>query len=161
MAVDKIKERATAKKWRAANREKIKGYNKKAAAKLPSGYGAAQSRKWRAANPEKKAADFQRYKQTHPNWFKNYMRAWRRKQLVEQPPYEPPAHCEACGDKFEPTPQKRPCLDHCHDTNRFRGWLCSNCNISLGLAGDSPEGVRKLLEYVIRAYAMLDLRLKS
>jgi hypothetical protein len=40
----------------------------------------------------------------------------------------------------------------------FRGWLCSNCNIALGLAGDNPEGVRRLLEYITRAQAMLDLR---
>jgi len=135
--LDKTKERATAKKWRAANKEKVRGYNQKAYAKLPEGYQAAQSRKWRAANPEKKATEFEKYKQKHPNWFK--------KQTTRR--------------TTEPTPQRRPCLDHCHETNRFRGWLCSNCNISLGLAGDSPEGVRKLLDYIVRAYAMLDLRI--
>ena len=68
--LDKTKERATAKKWRAANKEKVRGYNQKAYAKLPEGYQAAQSRKWRAANPEKKATEFEKYKQKHPNWFK-------------------------------------------------------------------------------------------
>jgi len=157
--LDKIKERATAKKWRAANKEKVRKYNQKAYAKLPKGYQAAQSRKWRAANPKKKAAESDRYRRANLEKFKNFTRAWRRKQLVEPPPYESPTHCEACGTAFEPTPQRRHCLDHCHLTNRFRGWLCSNCNIALGLAGDTPEGVRKLLEYIVRAQAMLDLRL--
>jgi hypothetical protein len=157
--ISKEKERAAAKRWRNANKNKIRDYNKRAYAKLPSGYQAAQSRKWRAANPEKKAAETKKYRQANLVKYKNYMRAWRRKQLIEPPPYEPPTHCEACGVEFEPTPQRRHCLDHCHITNRFRGWLCSNCNIALGLAGDTPGGVRKLLEYIVRAQAMLDLQL--
>ncbi len=138
----KIKRREYMRKWYAAH----------------PGYLAERSRKWRAATPEKKRAQTKKYLTSNPDWFKKYMRAWRRKQLIAPPSYEPPGHCESCGIAFEPTPQRRHCLDHCHVTNRFRGWLCSNCNIALGLAGDNPEGVRRLLEYITRAQAMLDLQ---
>jgi Recombination endonuclease VII len=109
-------------------------------------------RKWRARNPDKvKAAnDRQRAK---GDW-SGYVRAWRRKQLVEPPPYEAPSHCEACGRVLI-----KPNLDHCHATNRFRGWLCNPCNAALGLAGDTVEGVTRLLEYITRAQAMLDRKL--
>jgi recombination endonuclease VII len=152
--VNKEKALETARKWRAANKEKVHKYNQKAYTKLPPGYLAAQSRKWRAANPEKKRKEFKDYKERNPTWFKNYMRAWRRKKLTAPPPYEPPSHCEACG-----RPLLKPNLDHCHVTNRFRGWICNPCNAALGLAGDTAEKVRRLLDYIVRAEAMLDAQL--
>lgn len=33
-------------------------------------------------------------------------------------------------------------LDHCHETGRFRGWLCMSCNIRLGKLGDNVASVR-------------------
>ena len=39
-------------------------------------------------------------------------------------------------------------LDHCHDTNTFRGWLCGNCNTGLG--GFKDDSVK-----VLRAYNYL------
>lgn len=40
--------------------------------------------------------------------------------------------------------------DHCHDTNIFRGWLCRDCNLGLGLLGDDKEGVKNALHYLER-----------
>ena len=37
-------------------------------------------------------------------------------------------------------------LDHCHETNVFRGWLCVNCNVGLGRF-DTAELLIKALEY--------------
>ena len=59
--------------------------------------------------------------------------------------------CEICGN---PETQKRNgrvkmlALDHCHNLNVFRGWICSRCNMSLGLCKDSPELLRKMAEYL-------------
>jgi hypothetical protein len=33
-------------------------------------------------------------------------------------------------------------LDHCHETGRFRGWLCQGCNQRLGRLGDNVASVR-------------------
>jgi hypothetical protein len=39
-------------------------------------------------------------------------------------------------------------FDHCHTTGRFRGWLCRNCNVTLGLVGDDPNKLRALADYL-------------
>ena len=152
--LDLEKQRQTVLRWRAANRDKIRKYNAKSYKKRGKADQAARSRKWRAENPDKKRAEFKRYKQKHPEWFTRYMRAWRRKKLVSPPPYEPPSNCEACS-----RPLLKPNLDHCHKTNRFRGWLCNPCNAALGLAGDNAASIKKLLDYIVRAEAMIDAQL--
>lgn len=40
--------------------------------------------------------------------------------------------------------------DHCHATNSFRGWPCNHCNVILGLAGDNPDLLRELADYLER-----------
>lgn len=39
-------------------------------------------------------------------------------------------------------------LDHCHDTEIFRGWLCSNCNTGLGSFKDDVDKVYKAYKYL-------------
>ncbi len=62
---------------------------------------------------------------------------------------EPP-RCECCGD----APSGRYtslCLDHCHETGKFRGYLCFKCNTAIGKLGDDFEGVLNALSYLARA----------
>lgn len=100
----------------------------------------------RKANPEKARAESRR-----SNWKHN---------KLDEPPYSAPDNCEACGKPFA-SMRKAPHYDHCHLTGLFRGWLCNNCNRALGLAGDSPEGVRRLLDYITAAYSKLHTRLET
>lgn len=63
----------------------------------------------------------------------------------EAPPE--PEFCEACG--IPGTSHKYGLyVDHCHKTEKFRGWLCQGCNSALGHVKDKPEVLRKLAEYL-------------
>lgn len=39
------------------------------------------------------------------------------------------------------------CLDHDHESNTFRGWLCHPCNRGLGNLGDSIENLKRAIRY--------------
>jgi hypothetical protein len=39
-------------------------------------------------------------------------------------------------------------LDHCHETETFRGWLCDYCNRGLGAFNDSLERLQNAIEYL-------------
>lgn len=40
-------------------------------------------------------------------------------------------------------------IDHIHGTLHVRGLLCISCNTGLGKLGDSPEGLRRALRYLV------------
>lgn len=48
-----------------------------------------------------------------------------------------PRNCECCGKATELD------LDHCHQTNSFRGFICHSCNKTLGVAGDNYDACLK------------------
>jgi len=62
--------------------------------------------------------------------------------LRESAPYQPIC-CEICGKE-----SKRYDLDHNHKTGKFRGWLCPQCNRSLGHFGDDLEGIMRVVRYL-------------
>jgi hypothetical protein len=39
-------------------------------------------------------------------------------------------------------------VDHDHDTEEFRGWLCHKCNLGLGNLGDDPDRCKRAMEYL-------------
>lgn len=75
---------------------------------------------------------------------------WRLKRRGLPAPSRPmPLVCESCG-RLPNGSGKRLHYDHDHTTNRFRGWLCSSCNTSIGGLGDTQEGLLKALDYLRR-----------
>lgn len=75
---------------------------------------------------------------THANEkAKLYKRAYRqsKKAVLE-------ATCEVCGSS------EKICWDHSHKTGLFRGTLCSNCNVGVGLFRDDPTLLRKAALYL-------------
>ena len=57
--------------------------------------------------------------------------------------------CEICSEKLLNT--KKMHVDHDHNTNKFRGILCDNCNIMLGYARNEPEILEAGAEYIRRS----------
>lgn len=58
--------------------------------------------------------------------------------------------CRVCGlaDRSARATNGLLVVDHCHDSGRVRGLLCSHCNRAIGLLGDSPEILKRAAEYV-------------
>lgn len=56
-------------------------------------------------------------------------------------------NCAVC---LKPPPSGKPFLmwDHDHKTGRLRGFLCSVCNLAVGLAEDSPSILKRMARYL-------------
>lgn len=50
--------------------------------------------------------------------------------------------CEICGGI------SKICFDHDHVSGKFRGWICTRCNLILGHAKDDIELLKKLIKYL-------------
>ena len=66
----------------------------------------------------------------------------RRELRLQRAGRAKPDKCEVCGVREDVV------FDHCHVSNKFRGWLCNGCNTALGYAHDNPDTLRKLAEYL-------------
>lgn len=42
----------------------------------------------------------------------------------------------------------RLCVDHCHDTGKVRGLLCTNCNVAIGLLKDDERLLQRGIDYL-------------
>ena len=56
--------------------------------------------------------------------------------------YLKPDCCDICKKNKKLSP------DHCHKTMRFRGWLCADCNTTLGRMDDNPQLFINAIEYL-------------
>jgi hypothetical protein len=61
---------------------------------------------------------------------------------------EQQGECAICGVS-QAEVNRRFAVDHDHTTGKIRGLLCGNCNKGLGLLGDTAEGVRAALDYLV------------
>ncbi len=55
--------------------------------------------------------------------------------------------CAICGGKRN-GPGTRLHIDHCHDTGRIRGLLCTKCNTAVGLLDNDPERAELVAAYL-------------
>jgi len=55
--------------------------------------------------------------------------------------------CAICGTD-DTGARKAFAVDHCHETNKIRGLLCSNCNTGIGNLRDSIELLERAIEYL-------------
>jgi hypothetical protein len=73
----------------------------------------------------------------------------RKRRGLPEPLRPTPENCECCGKSLEGGVRTH--LDHCHNTKKFRGWLCNTCNLGIGALGDTIEGLERALAYLKRA----------
>lgn len=60
--------------------------------------------------------------------------------------------CAICSDEFKPKRKNMTIhVDHCHETMKVRGLLCSRCNVGIGLLNDSIERLKIAIEYLSNA----------
>lgn len=59
----------------------------------------------------------------------------------ERPPLGTP--CECCGRT-----DRALVFDHNHETLEHRGWLCDNCNRSMGMLGDTIQSLERAILYM-------------
>lgn len=115
---DEAERKAYQKRWREQNKARIK----------------ERMRLYYLDNKEEmKAAQKERYN----------LPADRARRGLPEPTRSAPERCECCGKE-----SNRMALDHCHETNTFRGWLCLRCNTGIGMLGDNLEGIESALTYL-------------
>lgn len=123
--------------WARANPDKVKAIKARHKA---SGKQAETLRR----NRRKYLAQAAAYRSTDAG-----QRAVRKSRGQPEPTRPRPIRCECCG--MSDLVFKKPlCLDHCHATGAFRGWICDDCNLGIGRLGDDIEGVQRALDYLKR-----------
>jgi hypothetical protein len=96
---------------------------------------AAYLRAWRAANEEKVRND--RYQRKYGISLAEFEAMNERQR----------GQCAICGT----TPTRRRLnVDHCHATGEVRGLLCDVCNLVIGQLEDSPEILKRAVEYLAK-----------
>ena len=121
------------KKWYDSNKDKIKGYYQAHKNKIKDYYQAYKNkisevqRKYKENNPEK-------FHKTHT------ISHWKHQGLIDDD-YEKiynkvmnTDYCERCNCKLtggKPPTNTTKCMDHNHETGKFRNVLCLSCNSSL------------------------------
>lgn len=55
--------------------------------------------------------------------------------------------CQICGAKQSELSRVLN-IDHCHETNKIRGFLCGDCNIGLARFKDSRDNLKRAMDYL-------------
>lgn len=73
----------------------------------------------------------------------NYRARYNAPEEVIQKLIENPVgNCEICGTETQLF------VDHCHNTNKYRGLICRNCNLMLGYAKDNINTLLSGVQYL-------------
>lgn len=98
------------------------------------------TRNWEKSNPEKFALQLQRRRWAAIG-IKPTDEMFRRGLITTK--------CEICG-RGPRGRHKQLSIDHCHKTGKFRGFLCSCCNLMLGKLNDDPRLFDSAARYLRR-----------
>jgi hypothetical protein len=89
------------------------------------------AKRMRSLNPEKEKARLKKFSLK------------RQQQRIEEAGRDKPDLCEICC-----TNEFKIVFDHCHNSNRFRGWICDRCNRVLGIVKDNSKLLNDLALYL-------------
>jgi hypothetical protein len=137
MPVNRERQREYGRKYREANREKVN----------------AIAKKCRRAKPEKYRAIKQKWRDNPANKLKTRELALLKKYNMTLANYDALLNgqngvCALCSQP----PNGRPlAVDHCHETGRIRGLLCTRCNNAIGLLGDDVAAMLRVIAYLERS----------
>ena len=56
--------------------------------------------------------------------------------------------CAICGITFGSDNKTRPNVDHCHNSDKVRGFLCFSCNAGIGLLKESETNLQNAISYL-------------
>lgn len=114
---------------------------------------AIRNKAWKARNPQK-LAEYERNRPRKPAHIRRDEQL-RREYGISQIEYDQLVdrqcgRCAICQETPTPTNGKRVALvvDHCHETGRIRGLLCTNCNVAIGHMKDDVGRLRAAISYL-------------
>jgi hypothetical protein len=109
-----------------------------------------QSKIYREENKEEIAAKKKAYHLAHPEV--ELRRCCKKAGITLEVYNAQPKECSICHSTNPGTRKDKPLkswpIDHDHITGKFRGLLCSSCNLALGLLNDDPKRCRAMAEYL-------------
>lgn len=56
--------------------------------------------------------------------------------------------CKICNNEFTDCSKRTMHIDHCHNSEKVRGLLCSQCNTALGLFNDEVSNLENAIKYL-------------
>lgn len=65
-----------------------------------------------------------------------------------RPPIGKPFHCPVCDRVIIRQYKNDVTLDHSHSDGRIRGWICRQCNSSIGMMDDDINILRRAIKWV-------------
>ena len=140
----KEKQRERMKRWRAANRDRIKSYQK--AWRVENAVAVAEYQK--EYHKEYRTRDEVKSDNMRRNLWKNYkMTPTEFNELWEAQS----GKCAICSVDMAPrgrTPNSV-AVDHNHENGSVRGLLCRTCNVGIGYLKDDPDLLIAAAEYLV------------
>jgi RNase P subunit RPR2 len=110
-----------------------------------SAHWADSRKRWAKAHPEKVYALTVAWRKNNPEKWRAQVKrmlarkAKRQEEIAGRPR---PTICEVCWQPGQIV------FDHNHKTGEFRGWICADCNKTLGNSRESVERLLLLARYL-------------
>lgn len=159
-------QRARASAYYAANKDRIRAYQRERWAENRSAFNERQRQKY-AENAAERVAYQQAWREANRSRVNELARAARYGLSLDQlhELYEASGHsCQGCGVAEADAPRGSLYVDHDHGCcpgaracgSCVRGLLCLNCNTTLGRCGDDPDVLIRLARYLSERAAPRD-----